>query len=212
MRWQDRIPPAMARRPRDSRGFPIPWFIQQSPLDFRVIRPLGTGQAHKQRICWLCGEPRYEKRLAFAVGPMCTVNRVSSEPPSHPECARFAAIACPFLSNPRMRRNDKDMPDNAADPPGIHLDRNPGVTAIWITRSYEPFRVADGTLLHMGDPVAVEWFREGRPATRAEVLASIEAGLPALEALAAKDGPDAVCELEIATVEALEYLPKESML
>ncbi len=210
MAWHDRIPAAMARRPRDRRGFPIPWFVQQEPLDFRVIRPLGAGQAHKKRICWLCGEPRYEKRLAFAVGPMCTVNRVSAEPPSHPVCARFAAIACPFLANPRMRRNDKDLPENAEAPPGIFLERNPGVTAIWITRDYQPFRAPDGMLLHMGEPVAVEWFREGRPATRAEVLASMEAGLPALEALAAAQGPEAVCELEIAAAEAMEYLPKES--
>ena len=211
MAWQDRIPAAMARRPRDRRGFPIPWFVQQDPLDFRVIRALGTGQAHKQRICWLCGEPRYEKRLAFVVGPMCTVNRVSSEPPCHPACARFAAIACPFLANPRMRRNDKDLPEDSEAPPGIFLERNPGVAAIWITRSYEPFRVADGTLLQMGEPIAVEWFREGRQATRAEVLASMEAGLPALEALAAAQGPDAVRELEAATAEAMTYLPKESL-
>lgn len=210
MAWQDRIPAAMARRPRDRRGLPIPWFVQQNPLDFRVIRPLGAGEAHRRRICWLCGEPRYEKRLAFAVGPLSAINRVSSEPPSHPECARFAVIACPFLVNPRMRRNGKDMPETAP-PPGVLLPRNPGVTAIWITRGYTPFRATDGMLLEMGDPVAVEWFREGRAATRDEVLASMEAGMPDLVALAEKNGPDAVCDLEIAAAEALTYLPKESV-
>jgi hypothetical protein len=36
----------------------------------------------------------------------------------------------------------------------------------------------------MGEPSQVEWWAEGRPATREEVQRSIDSGLPALEAVA----------------------------
>ncbi len=39
----------------------------------------------------------------------------------------------------------------------------------------------------MGEPESVEWYAEGRAATRAEVMASIESGLPNLEALARQE-------------------------
>src|SRR5215471_1997664 len=40
---------------------------------------------------------------------------------------------------------------------------------------------------HNGHPETVEWYREGRQATREEVLRSIEEGLPNLEALARQE-------------------------
>ena len=41
-------------------------------------------------------------------------------------------------------------------------------------------------LLHMGEPSHVGWFAEGKPATREQVTASIESGLPALATMAMK--------------------------
>ncbi len=207
--WEQNMPAAIARLPRDARGFPIPWFVQQEPLDFRVIRPMGVARAHQAKLCWVCGKPRYEKRMCFAVGPMCVINRVSSEPPSHPECARFAARACPFLSNPRMRRNEKDLPEAAVDAPGIAIKRNPGVTALVFAGGYSLLRVGDGVLFRMDGIRQVEWWANGRLATRAEALAGIESGLPELERIAAEDGPEAEAELQIATAEAMDLLPRE---
>src|SRR6202011_6089326 len=68
--------------------------------------------------------------------------------------------------------------------PGFALSRNPGVAMLWITRQFEVFRVDNGYLIQMGEPESVEWLACGRTATRAEVLASIESGLPNLEAVA----------------------------
>src|SRR5437879_499371 len=119
---------------------------------------------------------------------MCGINRTTSEPPSHLDCARWSARNCPFLNNPRMvRRQDELVNDEQAREKvaGYPIMRNPGVVLLWITRQYEIFPDGKGgRLIQIGEPESVEWYREGRPATRAEVLESVESGLPALVALA----------------------------
>jgi hypothetical protein len=75
------------------------------------------------------------------------------------------------------------------------IKRNPGVTLLWVTRYYQIFEAGNGQLLRIGDPIAVEWWSEGRAATRDEVLESIETGLPSLEDLARLQGAEAVQEL-----------------
>lgn len=185
---------------------PLPWFCQQNPADFRVVRPGAFNRAHTQQRCWICGGPRYPKRLAFVVGPMCVVTGTSSEPPSHPECARFAAQACPFLANPRMRRNEKDLP--AGEMPGVAIMRNPGVAAIVTTDRYDLFGDGrGGVLVAMGPPRQVDWFREGRAASRAEVQESIATGLPALLPEAAKDGPEGMTALNDRLLATDRWLP-----
>jgi len=83
---------------------------------------------------------------------------------------------------------------------------------LWIAREYELFSTGDtgtrGALITMGKPTGVEWYREGRPATRAEVIESIETGLPNLEGLARqeKGGLEA---LNHAKERFWPYLPKE---
>jgi hypothetical protein len=162
--------------------------------------------------CWVCGELMGVHRV-FTIGPMCAINRVISEPPSHRECAEFSVKACPFLSRPRMRRNEHDMPADGQPAPGFHLDRNPGAVCLWETRTYKPFRTTageQGILFRLGDPVRVDWYANGRPATRAEVLASIDTGYPALEEIARLECPEAVVELAAARARVLPLLPEPS--
>jgi len=209
------LPERMRGLPVDHRGFPVPWFVwinDEGVPDFRVIRPGGIALAIKKRCCWICGHP-LGKFLTFMIGPMCVINRVTSEPPSHSECAEFAARACPFMLRPKMRRNEHELPEKYVKPAGIHLDRNPGAVCEWITKSFKPFRVSrpgahDGILLDIGEPETVLWWAEGREATRAEVQASIDGGFPDLMALAERDGPDAVSALKRKVEEAQGYLPR----
>ncbi len=213
------MPPRIARLARDHRGFPVPWFVQwfddskpceygRGAPDFRIIDPDKFVQAVKQRRCWVCGD-RLGQHLAFAIGPMCAVNRVTSEPPAHRDCALYSLAACPFLSRPRMRRNEKDMPVHVPAP-GYHLEHNPGALCLWTTHDYKPFRAdggEPGVLLQIGKPERVEWFCEGRTATREEVQAAIDKGLPSLRALAMQDGHEAVKAMEMQLAAALRYLP-----
>jgi len=202
------IPHSMRELPISDRGFPIPWFVyidSSGKEDFRVIGPRKFDIAVMKRMCWICGSP-LGTLFAFPAGPMCVINRTSSEPPAHLDCAQYAVRACPFLANPRMRRNDKEMPEGHVAPPGMIL-RNPGAIGIYVTRSYKPFRVDDSVLLQMGEPERVYWYAEGRTATRAEVDESIRTGLPALEAACEDGGHEALDALEEAIRIAQPLLP-----
>ena len=82
---------------------------------------------------------------------------------------------------------------------------------IWTTFSYRVFRAPGGVgvLIEVGDPVGLEFFAEGRKATRAEILASMESGLPLLMNQAVKDGPDAIAELEQMYDRSPKFVPTE---
>jgi ferredoxin len=214
------MPPRIARLPRDSRGFPVPWFVQwfengdpawpgAGAPDFRVADARKFHFAIQHQRCWVCGESLGRHKI-FVIGPMCVVNRVTSEPPNHRDCAEFAAKACPFLTQPRMRRNVKNLPDEGVDPAGFHIDRNPGATCLYETNSYKPFqphRGGAGILFRLGDPVRIDWYANGQVATREQVLQSIESGFPILEKIAQLDGAQAVAELSAQRDKAMKLLP-----
>jgi hypothetical protein len=197
------------------RRIPVPWFVSMTEdgvYEFRAVEPEKLFQATIQNLCWVCGEPR-GKNSSFVLGPMCTVNRNSAEPPSHHDCAVFSAQACPFLTKPHMRRRENDLPVQMSeqDSPGIFIKRNPGCVAIWTTRKFTYFRDGKGLLFTPGDPESVEWFAEGRQATRLEVTESIDSGLPILMEMAEKE-PDkegAIKLLHKLRADVEKYLPKE---
>jgi hypothetical protein len=117
------IPPRMAKRPISDRGFPVPWFVAKinGIWDFRAIEPGRIARAYNKNLCWLCGEP-LGKFVAFVIGPMCSINRISSEPPSHRDCAEYAVRACPFLTQPRAARSllvQRGAPGNARRNHGV---------------------------------------------------------------------------------------------
>lgn len=186
------MPPAVARLPRNRQGYPIPWFVATLPdgsRDFRVADGERHADALRFGLCWVCGGRR-GAFAAFVIGPMCAVNRISAEPPAHRDCAIYSALVCPFLSVPNMRRRDNNLPDGTADAGGISIPRNPGVALVPVTRRFTSFRAefgARGVLCELGDPTELHWYAEGRTATRDEVLASMQSGLPALQAACAED-------------------------
>jgi hypothetical protein len=204
------LPPRLARRPVSERGFPVPWFVSyiNGKWDFVNLDPRKIGEAYRRNICWLCGEP-LGKYLCFAIGPMCSINRVSSEPAAHRECAEYAVRACPFLARPAAKRNEKAHLGKSEDSPGIALDHNPGAVVIWVTRSYRPIQVDRGNLFQLGEPVETLWFAEGREATRAEIETAIAKGLPFLRKAAESQGPEAVTELGFFLKRAEKLLPAE---
>jgi hypothetical protein len=204
----------------DHRGFVIPWFVQwfsapgvgapygMGTHDFRVADHTKFARALKEKRCWICGD-KLGVHMAFVIGPMCAVNEVTSEPPCHFECAEYAVQVCPFLSKPRMRRNERALPE-VAPVAGVHIARNPGAACIWVTKSYKTFRPhqgADGVLMHLGPAERVLWFCEGRAATRAEIEAAISSGLPALAEVAELQGGDAPLELAAGLQRVQALLP-----
>src|SRR5207244_1894019 len=160
------MPPRIARLPLDERGYPIPWFVAfvDGKPEFRAMDGEKLRRAIREKLCWVCGDP-LGIHLCFVAGPMCGVNRVSSEPPSHRDCARWSAENCPFLNNPHMvRREDSEINNETMrkETAGYAICRNPGVAMLWLTRSFEviPDPKKGKVLFAMGEPEAVEWWRE----------------------------------------------------
>jgi hypothetical protein len=211
------IPPRIRQLKVDQRGYPVPWFVEwvNGVPEFRVMDGHKFVRAIQERRCWVCGEA-LGRHLAFVVGPMCTVNRTSSEPPCHLTCATWSARFCPFLARPHMVRREDEAISHAKLAGEASLARNPGVAAVWITTHYEVFKAgkASGTgwLITMGTPEQVLWFAEGRGATRAEVIKSLDSGMPALEEACAKENTaseraDALTFLRASRVQMEALLP-----
>lgn len=197
----DGMPMTMARLRLNQAGYPVPWFVewQGGVPDFRIVRAGAVHTAVQRNLCWICGVGM-GKRQTFVLGPMCGVNRTASEPPAHPTCASWAAKACPFLATPSMRRRPID-PGRGEPPPGEMLLRNPGVALLWTTNrgswgQFQATKGQPGVLFHIGEPARVEWLREGQPASREEVQAAIDSGLPRLAEVARQQdgGPEALAE------------------
>jgi hypothetical protein len=208
------LPAAMADLPRDHAGRPVPWFVAfiDGKPDFRVVAPGKLARALRAGLCWVCGRgfAGGEDR-AWLIGPMCAVNLVTPEPPSHLGCAVWSAENCPFLTTPNMTRRDRHLPAGTVEPAGIMIRRNPGASVVWVTgyRAWKAERGSDGYLFRLGPAKRALWFACGREATLAEALASIDSGLPLLAQMAAADGPEAVAELAQMHAAALAYLPPE---
>ena len=211
----EEVPARIARLPMNKQGYRVPWFVHQTgeqEWDFRVVRSQGLALAHGRRLCWICGQAMSAYK-SFLVGPMCVVNRISAEPPMHRECALYSTEACPFMLRPSMRRRTTGM-DEHFDAAGVMIERNPGVVALWTTKKYtlEVVSGSDknhpGMLFNIGEPHSISWHAEGRRATRAEVLASIESGYPLLLEAAAR--PHDRAELDVMYETAMTLVPAEA--
>jgi hypothetical protein len=215
-------PIRIARLPKDDRGYPVPWFVAWTKEangtlcevmpectgatpDFRILASGKRELAVKKRLCWICGEPLGVHQV-FAIGPMCAVNRTTMEPPGHRACVEYAAKACPFLTRPRQKRNEKGLDEIPHVVSGKMITRNPGAIALWES-AYRPFKVDNGWLIKLAEPYRVDWWAQGRPATRAEIEESIATGYPELLAMAKLEGPESIAELEAMRADAERFLP-----
>ena len=202
------LPPKMRHLPISPKGYPVPYFVSivDGQPEFRVADPDKLVRCVRDRRCWICGGPlgRYK---AFTFGPMGVINRISAEPPSHLECARYAAQACPFLVRPRARRRDANLPSIEPTAAGASM-RNPGVTVIWVTTRWELVRALDGFSFEVDAPHAVEWYAEGRPARADQVRDPFESAVAILHDVAQAQGGRAAAVLERQIEHARRYLPE----
>lgn len=182
------LPWRMQKLPIDARGYPVPYFVAwvDGKPEFRTADNQKWTKCVRHHRCWVCGDV-VGKFKTFVIGPMCVVNRTTSEPACHMECAEFSATACPFLTLPKAKRRDANLPEGHSDPGGICITRNPGVTALYTTLSYQIIDVGNGYLFRLGEPYHVEWYAETKLATREQCLASIDSGMPLLREVAEKD-------------------------
>jgi hypothetical protein len=209
------VPPRIAKLPV-LRGFHVPAFVEKvnGEYDFRIMSRDHLIACVKRSLCWVCGEP-LGRFKTFVIGPMCGITRTSAEPPSHHECAVYSAMACPFLTRPNMKRRDHENLKKITDSAGEMIDRNPGVSAVWTCVKFDRFRdERGGVLFKVGEPEKVEWYREGRLATRDEVIASIVSGTPILRSICDQESTPERCAESHRQMDGMvavleQYLPTE---
>lgn len=94
------IPPRMHRRPRDERGYVIPYnqFLDANGVpDFRTIDMERQQRALRLRLCAMCGE-QMGKHIFFVGGPLCVEHGYFYDGPMHKDCAIYALKSCPHLA------------------------------------------------------------------------------------------------------------------
>jgi len=169
-----------------------------------------------QQLCWVCGRRllrvrnSHEPKGTFVVGPMCVVNRVSGEPPSHADCAEWSARACPWLTKPAKDRRYTDLPEGVENPGGVMIERNPGVTALVESYKWSPMSDGQGGWVIRFDVHHVRWMAEGRNASADQVYTAIDTGLPAL--IEVCDGQQDLVQLASMTKRAMRWTPHVDIL
>ncbi|HEY3528773.1 MAG TPA: hypothetical protein VGK78_06445 [Nocardioides sp.] len=124
------MPPAIAARPRDARGYPVlaitPW--RGGVPDFAVTSPARILVCAVERRCSICGLPlgkgpvwrvvAADEAAVIAAEPGHVENAAGTvEPPGHRSCMLYAAVVCPWLARPNARRRLD------AEGAGLHVPR-----------------------------------------------------------------------------------------
>lgn len=209
------MPPRIATLPRDARGYPVPWFVEWRdgvPL-FPVLDPRKWSRAVRHHLCWVCGQP-LGRMMVFPIGPMCAINRITSEPGCHRDCAIYSVKVCPFLVNPNMRRVpfDKYRGDQQViAPPGIHSEGNPRMTALWSTTDFGVLRLPNGPIIELGEPTAVSWWTRGAPATAQQAAAAFVEGAARLISVGEMQSEQAAVACVLQVIAARKLLPDPNL-
>jgi hypothetical protein len=125
------VPPRLARRPRDSRGLPVPF----SAPTFAALDGELQIRCGRERLCGLCGE-RLDYWIAFLSGPKGAASRASADPPMHEECAEAATWLCPHIAMPGVKRSAKLAKDPDTSVPLGWTEEKPTEWVMSITRGF----------------------------------------------------------------------------
>jgi len=98
------VPATMKDRPRDPRGYPIPWNVlvdSTGKAHFTINDESLRAMAIRERLCPICGV-RLWRGLWFVGGPGSALHQHGAyiDPPMHKECATYALRVCPYLAAP----------------------------------------------------------------------------------------------------------------
>jgi hypothetical protein len=168
------MPPTVAARPRDDRGYPVPaitpWsdgralFAQQSA--FRTLICLA------ERRCTVCGTkippgPVYRVvdgglvgniELAIYTGKSYFNLAPATEGPGHRSCMIYSAVICPHLTSPGARRKIETRVGPETLPKG---DPRGSTGAVVGYESYSYQLTAHGLEIYCGQPVELLEYSEG---------------------------------------------------
>lgn len=185
------VPKYLEGRPRFG-GYIVPyfvcWYLGREPVhertpgavpSFQTVDAVRAIHCRRQRLCWICGKQIGTYKW-FVFGPAGVVAQQSVEPPSHMDCAHYAVQVCPFMLNPNKHiRVNRPLRESEQVTPDLST-HNPGVSVLWVTKTFLPVPIdpKNGVYRYdVGEPEMIEYWREGRKATRAEIKAAFNLSL-----------------------------------
>lgn len=151
------IPARLRRRPKDRRGYPIPYIVmidKDGRPHFTINDSRKVQKCVHGKRCGLCGDKLERAAIWFVGGSRCFTqsNGAFIDPPMHEECARYALQVCPFLAAPSYaKRIDDRTLDEKAIPDGMFI----GVTSA-------PMRPDQPEVFGLGRCAAFSIIPEGR--------------------------------------------------
>lgn len=166
-------------------GFYVPYFVTWykdrrqvhesvagAEPSFPTIDKTREALCRRRRYCWICGRQMGTFKC-FVMGPLAALQRISSEPPSHRECAVYAVQVCPFMIG---GYDMVDAPDTINDDQQVFEEmstKNEQLNVIWVCHDYtlQPADPSRGLFIYqMGQPSDVLLYHRGRPATLAQAV------------------------------------------
>lgn len=162
------LPKHMRGLKKTEQGTVIPAFVsnRDGKPDFRIMDPEAFRRCCTFNLCWICGK-NMGRFCTFVGGPLVAAQEVASEPPSHRECAIFAAQVCPYLAQGMELRRDAMPAHSETD--FVSVAENPGITALCTSHGYRFLGDSSGSILLKFEHSEVVWYKQGKPATAEEV-------------------------------------------
>lgn len=162
------MPPGLAARPRDVRGFPITFvtLIQQDGKpDFTTIDGEKIVRCLREALCGLCGKgwPNKSGRkddhlLAFIGGPKAIEHRNFLDPPMHVECAEYAMKVCPHIAIPTSRYSKPNLDGPEKRELFEHVDPiRPERFGLYVTDAMRIELHHGQPVFFAGEPRYIEW-------------------------------------------------------
>ena len=172
-------------------GFYVPYFVtwfkdrrqvHESVVGaephFPTIDKTREALCRRRRYCWICGR-QMGTFMCFVMGPLSALQRISTEPPSHRECAVYAVQVCPFMVG------GYDMPENPATNEGQQVIeqmsiKNEQLNVIWVCHGYtlRPVDPSRGLFVYQMDHATdILLYHRGKPATLAQAMERINAAV-----------------------------------
>ena len=146
------MPKAIANRPRDERGYPVPavtpW--KNGKPDFGGLGSFRVAICLIEHRCSICGTkmtgPIYHvhdsdvtdlMEISLATGKPVINAAPTQEAPGHRSCMLYSAIVCPYISSPNARRQES----MERWPKGTARGEQSGIVGY---QDYSGFEIAEG--------------------------------------------------------------------
>jgi hypothetical protein len=155
------IPDLLGDRPRDKRGYVIPYvtFVKSDgEPDFAVLDPLKCRKAIAGRRCGICGKVM-GGNVFFIGGPLCEKSGIFADPAMHGECAHYSIATCPHITRPKAkyatRKTDYAKLEAVSDV-------RPDKFGLFEARGYSNILLNNDLFSRALQPwVSVRWYRDG---------------------------------------------------